>query len=422
MPAPSSGSPTPELSGAPRYPPAHVSPSVDCSASPRWREVETALATLADEVGELLRVTPRRLRLLEGPGAGPGGWALCLDADLGETGGAGENGRARSRIWIRPPEAKGPVLLRHPALTLTHEGRAGEGWARRLQDELRRKGGDERLGRLAERIARARLRWADPDPEDLGPLEEAQGLLEPEEARLLRPLGRAYREHYGVGPRLVRLGPGPASVAFPDVVPDQSLFMAVAKELSADLRLRAYLADLGYRAEGDRVRVVPTPAALARRQRALGIEREGFGARLARAWTPVLGPRFWLANLAEGRFPINLRSDRAHRWTAPARNLSRRLHKELATMWHTHFHAFPHDMSLHVLGMHRLTPGRTAELRRLAGAGARARPFGARRFADFFEGHLTRSCVSAWSGLEHPDDLPARLDAAAGAALEVGPR
>ncbi|HJK90484.1 MAG TPA: hypothetical protein RMH26_07055, partial [Polyangiaceae bacterium LLY-WYZ-15_(1-7)] len=208
---------------------------------------------------------------------------------------------------------------------------------------------------------------------------------------------------------------GRPSLAFPDVAPEQSVFLRAPAVFANDARGRAYLADLGYGVDaGGKIAIVPLPADFARRRAALG-QRGGFDARLVPAPVALFSGRRWLRDLAGGVLPINLYGRRAYALTRRPRALSTRLHPTFVRKWHTHFHALGHDMSLHALGWHRIgvaaREALLAEARRTLGLGLRARRAAARA-AIFFEERLTRTCAELWMELDAPDAFEARFDAA----------
>ncbi|HJL04172.1 MAG TPA: hypothetical protein RMH85_18060 [Polyangiaceae bacterium LLY-WYZ-15_(1-7)] len=238
------------------------------------------------------------------------------------------------------------------------------------------------------------------------------------EGALLAPWVDAFAAHYGRPLGLwwpERGEAGRPSLAFPDVAPEQSVFLRAPAVFANDARGRAYLADLGYGVDaGGKIAIVPLPADFARRRAALG-QRGGFDARLVPAPVALFSGRRWLRDLAGGVLPINLYGRRAYALTRRPRALSTRLHPTFVRKWHTHFHALGHDMSLHALGWHRIgvaaREALLAEARRTLGLGLRARRAAARA-AIFFEERLTRTCAELWMELDAPDAFEARFDAA----------
>ncbi len=350
---------------------------------------EAALEAFEAEACAALRVEVDHVRLFDG---GDQPWRIGLRTP-------------EAQLWLDEP-SNAKALVRTDEFALSYEGQdAGEwaaGVARRLTPERQRA--------LVFAIDRVRSATALRPPEEL-PLEEHLHELGAE-AELIAPLAHAYREHYGESIALVRWRSGPPSLLFPDVAPDQSLFLHGSQHLDRDVRFTAYLRDLGYGMADGKLRLVPTPAGFVARRQAMGLEARGFEPRLILARTPVLSSRTWLRSLGEGVFPINLRGELAYRLTRPAREVGRRLHEELATMWHTHFHALGHDMSLHVFGMHRLEPRHTRELTERASQAARAlRPRTAVTVARFVEEDLTRHCVRVWNDIDRPEAFESRVDA-----------
>ncbi len=349
-----------------------------------YETTRAALEAFADEARAALRVPVEEPRLLQGGGEP---WRLGLRAP-------------EAQLWLDEPGTQEQALLHTERFSLSYEGQSAGEWAAGLARRLT----PEHQRALAFAIDRLRAAATLRPPEEL-PLEEHLHELGAE-APLLEPLARAYREHYGESIQLVRWPSGPPSLLFPDVAPEQSLFLQGSSHLERDVRFAAYLRDLGYGMAEGKLRLVPTPAAFVTRRAALGLGDRGFRPRLIRARTPVLSSRVWLRSIGEGVFPINLRGALAYRLTRPVRELGRRVHHELATMWHTHFHALGHDMSLHVFGMHRLEPRLTRRLTERAEAAARTldprRPV---TVAGYFEGELTRHCTQVWNGIGAPEDF-----------------
>lgn len=349
---------------------------------------EAALEAFTGKASAALRVEVNGARLFDGGGLP---WRIRLATP-------------QARLWLDEPSQE-KTLIRTDDFALSYEGRDVADWAAGVARRLT----PERQRALAFAIDRLREATALRPPEEL-PLEDHLHELG-DEAPLLAPLAHAYREHYGESIALVRWQSGPPSLLFPDVAPDQSLFLHGSQHLDRDVRFTAYLRDLGYGMADGKLRLVPTPAGFVARRRAMGLEARGFEPRLILARTPVLSSRTWLRSLGEGVFPINLRGELAYRLTRPAREVGRRLHDELATMWHTHFHALGHDMSLHVFGMHRLEARHTRELTDRAAKAARAlRPRTAVTVARFVEGDLTRHCVRVWNDIDRPEAFESRVD------------
>jgi len=349
---------------------------------------EAALEAFAKEARAALRVEVEYVRLFDGGGEP---WRIGLRTP-------------EAQLWLdEPSEAK--ALVRTDDFALSYEGADVGEWAA----EVARRLTPERQRSLTFAIDRVRSVTALRPPEEV-PLEEHLHELG-SEASLLEPLAHEYREHYGESIALVRWRSGPPSLLFPDVVPEQSLFLNGSQHLDRDVRFAAYLRDLGYGMAGGKLRLVPTPAAFVARRRAMGLEGRGFEPRLIQARTPVLSSRAWLRSIGEGVFPINLRGELAYLLTRPVREAGRRLHPEIATMWHTHFHALGHDMSLHVFGMHRLEERHTRTLTAQATKAARTlRPRAAVTVARFVEGDLTRHCVNVWNAIDRPDAFEGEVD------------
>jgi len=349
---------------------------------------EAALEAFAGDARSALKVEVAWVRLFDGAGEP---WRIGLRTP-------------QTQLWLDEPSAD-KALLRTNDFALSYEGRGAGEWAAGIASGLTA----ERQRALTVAVDRLRSATALRPPEEL-PLEEHLHELGPE-APLLEPLANAYREHYGESIALVRWPSGPPSLLFPDVAPEQSLFLHGSRHLDRDVRFAAYLRDLGYGMAGGKLRLVPTPAAFIARQQAMGLEEGGFEPRLVHARTPVLSSRAWLRSLGDGVFPINLRGELAYRLTRPAREVGQRLRTELATMWHTHFHALGHDMSLHVFGMHRLEPRHTRELSRQAASAARALwPRRAVTVSRFVEEDLTRHCVRVWNDIDRPEAFETRVD------------
>ena len=349
---------------------------------------EAALGRFGEEASAALGVEVDHVRLFDGGGQP---WRIGLRT-------------SEARLWLDEPSSD-KALVHTDTFALSYEGRDAGPWARTLTERLT----PERQRALDFAIDRLRETTALRPPEEL-PLEDHLHELGGE-ASLLAPLAHAYREHYGESISLVRWRSGPPSLLFPDVVPEQSLFLHGSEHLARDARFAAYLHDLGYGMIEGKLRLVPTPAGFADRRRTMGLDGRGFEPRLMLARSPVLSSRTWLRSLGEGIFPINLRGRLAYRLTRPAREVGRRLHPEVATMWHTHFHALGHDMSLHVFGMHRLEQRHTRELIARAAKAARApRPRSAVTVAGFFEGDLTRHCVQVWNRIDRPDAFELQVD------------
>ncbi len=353
--------------------------------------MDRALERFGARAAELLGVSAGPVRLFEGP---PSAWKLSLEA-------------GEARIWLRDQESADGALFQHAAYALSYEQCTTPGWATALERTT-----PSKRDALADALTtlRRETRLAPPAPE---PLDAHSIDAFGDEASLIRPLLDSYRDHYGRGLELVRWPSGPPSILFPDVVQEQSVFATVSVPFAEDVRMRAYLRDLGYGLLGRKMRLVPTPAAFRARRAAVGLGASGFAARLIRARIPVLRTRPWLVGLAEGTFTVNLRSARLNRWTRLTREIGRRLHPELAAMWHTHFHALGHDMGLHVFALHRIPESGMADLKARARRAAQGRRRNALSTAAFFEGELTRRCVDIWDKLAHPAEFAARFAAEA---------
>lgn len=219
------------------------------------------------------------------------------------------------------------------------------------------------------------------------------------EGALLAPWTSAYAAHYGLPLRL-KATPSQPSVAFPDLRLAQSLFLRAPAAFTEWARGRAYLQDLGMDVgPSGYVDVVPTPAEFRRRVRALGLP-EPLRPTFAPDPALVIPPARWLAHLRRRRLPIHLRAEWKYRLGAPAREVMHRVYAPWRVKWHTHFHAFGHDMSLHGLALHRLP---AAALEALLERAGRARGRGVRAAADFFETTLTRRCVELWREVDEPE-------------------
>jgi hypothetical protein len=354
-----------------------------------YETTRAALRAFTDEARAALQVAVEEPRLLQGEDQP---WRIGLRAPA-------------AQLWLDEPGAREKALVHAEEFSLGYEGDSAGEWAGGVARRLT----PERQRALGLAIDRLRSATALRPPEEL-PLEDHLHELG-EEGPLLEPLAQAYREHYGESIALVRWPSGPPSLLFPDVVPRQSLFLHGSSHLARDVRFTAYLRDLGYGMRGGKLRLVPTPAAFVARREALGLAERGFEPRLRWARSPVLSSRVWLRSIGEGVFPINLRGALAYRLTRPTRELGRRLHREVATMWHTHFHALGHDMSLHVFGMHRLAPRHTRRL--TEGAADAARSLDPRRpvtVAGYFEGDLTRHCVQVWNRIRTPEAFERGVD------------
>ncbi len=224
------------------------------------------------------------------------------------------------------------------------------------------------------------------------------------EAALLAPMARAYEQFYGVPLPVVQVGSidsesePDASVVFANVAPQQSLFMPTPAPFAHDYMRRAYLHDLGFDAPDGLIRTVPLPSTYARRFRRIFGHAPTLRPRLLAATAVVLSPRRWLRHLVRQEFPINVRSMAAYRGSRLPRWVFRHV---LRTMWNTHFHAFGHDMSMHVLATHRIHRASMTRLLHLAAqAEQRGRAKGA---AAFFEETLTQCCLGLWRRGVAPD-------------------
>ena len=355
-----------------------------------YTTIRAALETFAEEAGAILGQPPGSARLFTGSGA-PWRLGLCTP---------------NAQIWLAEAGSQDRALLHADGFSLSYEGEPPGEWVAALQRRL----SADRQRALSSAIDGLRSATALRPPEEL-PLEDHLHELGAE-APLLEPLALAYREHYGESVALVRWPSGPPSLLFPDVVPEQSIFLQGSSHLERDVRFAAYLRDLGYGMVEGKLRLVPTPAAFVARREALGLDEHGLRPRLVRARSPALSPRVWLRSLGRGVFPINVRGALAYRLTRPARELGRRIHRELATLWNSHFHALGHDMSLHVFSMHRLERRHTRPLTERAHRATRALdPRRVLSVAGYVEGDLTRHCTRVWNDIDTPEAFEFQVDA-----------
>lgn len=297
----------------------------------------------------------------------------------------------------------------HPRLTLRVTGEPAEG--RALRGRLDARATDALTDALG-----ALLRDLEPRAARSEPLDGARArALLGHDGALLAPCIDAFRRHYGEPLRAVFLeGDDAPSIAFPDVASTQAVFMHAPPPFREDVRMRAYLADLGFEVDaGARVSTVPVPSAFARRRARLGLAGDGLRPALVPHTPVVISPSGWLGHIARGVLPINVHGALAHALSRPLRRLSVRLSGSLRARWNNHFHALGHDMGLHALAMHRIGAAQLAQLRALASQALVRGRRSARRAASFFEERLTRACCDLWIDVRHPD----RFEEAFGRAL-----
>lgn len=352
----------------------------------RTAEIDAALRRFEVSLGAQLAPAIRSVRGARLSIDGGGASIACE--------GATESGACAIRI-ARPGADAGP----RSSGIVVHAGAARVGASARL----------EAIALAVDVLVEAARRPREPRCE---PLDGARArALWGEEGALLAPGIDAFRAHYGAAPHAVFLdGDEAPSIALPDVAGEQGVLLHAPPPFREDARMRAYVEDLGFAIDArDRVSTVPLPSSFARRRARLGAQG-GFAPVLVPWRLALIAPSRWLARLARGVLPINVRGRASYALSAPARALGRAV-PSIRAAWNTHFFALAHDMGLHALAMHRIGEGAMTALRGLAeralarGAGAAARA------AAFFEERLTRACCDLWVDVRDPDAFAARFDA-----------
>ncbi len=214
------------------------------------------------------------------------------------------------------------------------------------------------------------------------------------EGGVLRQVARAFERHYRVPLRALDLGRDAPSVFFPQVAPGQNLFLRAPRSFD-DVRMRAYVRDLGFEVREGDLRVVPLPSSFEARE-------GGLVPRFVERAPVMLSPSRWVKSVVSGTLPINIRFERESRLLHRVARVSARASDALDAMWNTHFCALGHDMSLHAFAMHRLGAEEWDPLR--AALRAALRLGRAKEAADFVEGAFTRGCVDLWNDVGTPED------------------
>lgn len=286
---------------------------------------------------------------------------------------------------------------------------------------------------LAEGLrAGGRHRWRIPPsaswsiPEPLAPRAEEASLREDPDQALLADDARHYEQLFGGLPRAVRVhtadtrAPG-ISIAFARprlALPPSGSLYEVPRSF-ARRRFHGYFARWGCTYVGDGFpRTVPTPTTFRRVAEEEG-RRPPLVPRLQRGWRGSISPRSWLSAVLGGTLPVGV----APTWAAWAHRAIRRVsgvedrsasgrlgsrgwsRQQLASI-PIDVGMLAHDMSLHALGLHALSPESWEALTRVAHERLREQSWrSAVRIASFFEGDLTRAAWEVWGALEEPSEF-----------------
>ena len=260
--------------------------------------------------------------------------------------------------------------------------------------------GDLRATLLCEQVEPPRYRSVELTPAacaaHLGP-----------EGRVLAGSFVAFARYFGEPLHLVwRAADSPPSIEYPPVT-DQAVLLHAPPPLREDALFLAYLDDLGYGVDArGKVSAVPLPFAFSKRRRQLRATG-GLWPQLQVYRATLYSSRAWLTHIADGVLPVN-----AHGPTSRGLALlaTAPLHSSQKEKLTTHFHALAHDMGLHVLACHRVPAARMRELSRLARVALGRGRGPTRRAAEFFEEPFTRTCMSVWAEIEHPDGFADALE------------
>lgn len=257
------------------------------------------------------------------------------------------------------------------------------------------------------------------------PWEERPGEPLPAAEQYLEPLLAAHAAHFGARPQPLfhKQLTGAICLRYPQVKTHNQFFPEPGPHAQRPGVIRDYLQALGYATGADgRIRTVPTPTSFPRFCDQHGVDP---------AFAPKLfshpGIRFqrlhWLTLLAGGVTPINYADERLYRWFHLARvaKLNRTYVVEDALV--SHLGALGHDMSTHVLALHRIPRNHVQDICsrvRLALPKQRdAWRFSVAPITDFFEEDLTLECWKIWRQISAPAEFEAQFDARSAAILEL---
>ncbi len=239
--------------------------------------------------------------------------------------------------------------------------------------------------------------------------------LAAEEQRALKPLVAAYpRFHAGHALVLRQQQDGGVVLTFPAPATPDDTFLLAPRRFASNQLLRTYFERLGYGWDADgRVRTVPTPATFRARVHA----GAGFLPRLLTSRWRTVPARAWLSHLCSGELPINVGTRALFGALQPLRLPALASSRRATTFTSPLFHALGHDMSTHVLLLHRIPPGHVAALGREIDRAAaplvlRSGPFAPMPLLRFFENDLTRACRDIWVRIDRPQDFTSAFESA----------
>lgn len=313
--------------------------------------------------------------------------------------------RESRRLAIRlEPPGDAPALARGKHLNVSYNGAASREDIRWLEAQAPRLSSEE--ARCVAEWLKARV--PAPPPANW---REVEGLALSGQDLVLLPLLHGFEAHFGSSVRIRRHVelPDAATITYPKVDTPNEFFPDLGPATRSNGPIRSYLAELGYTADDDGViRTVPTPAS--------------FLACTARLeLTPAFAPRqvrlnqirfrrlHWLRLLVTNRVPVNYADQGLYRRLAVARRLRLNRSRLIEDVLASHLCALGHDMSTHVLALHRIPGTRARELcdaaaRAIPARGARVR-FAAGPLADFFEEDLTLLCSEIWRAIGSPEEF-----------------